>query len=580
MTTDGAVVYHDGESWNAAPPVAGTVVNVDVGADGIPFLVTQGGGGLYQYEPSSGAWLPPIGLGSITPQQVAVGDAGRVFVLGADGAVSKLENGTFAQVVGLPTTGIAHIAANHDGTLWHSDGSPNAYRFISEQTYGPAALPVASAVQKVASTGYGNALLLASQGGANQLYSYDSPYVFKTSPSFVPVGNGLVIQNPQVTAGGGRCFVNLGSGIVALDSHTGAELWSKSLPNNSECAALVYDPVHRLLYATDGVQTLFALDATTGAEKWNFQVATQPISQPVLSGGGLCLIGGGTVYWLDTSASLAQKAGTVTWSQVLDSTHDFSVGIALMERAIIYIILTETNTGSPNQQFWTLNTDGSSPTLIFSPPALVEGFYAPLLAPGQLTTGEEYKFLFINRGAFIAMFAVDDIDVGNAYPPNGSSSFTPALAYLGAKVYAGDNGALYALDMSQLSFDPASSFQPITLPPLANGGVIGAGPVVAETAAGALIAFGFTSQGGANSVCLYDPATGNLLQLDTDHLLATQLTVDENGILYAAGLDPANPNNPFGQVYAIRIDDILQQERAFIVESELMQDFDEPRPAN
>ncbi|MEZ4715357.1 MAG: hypothetical protein R2851_04610 [Caldilineaceae bacterium] len=61
-------------------------------------------------------------------------------------------------------------------------------------------------------------------------------------------------------------------------------------------------------------------------------------------------------------------------------------------------------------------------------------------------------------------------------------------------------------------------------------------------------------------------------------MLAAQLTVDSNGILYAAGQDPNDPSSPFGQVYAIRIDDLLQAERDFIVDSELMQDFDEDTP--
>ncbi len=59
----------------------------------------------------------------------------------ATAVVYSLANGTFAPVGALPA-GIAHITANHDGTLWHSSGSANALRFISEQSYGPQALPV------------------------------------------------------------------------------------------------------------------------------------------------------------------------------------------------------------------------------------------------------------------------------------------------------------------------------------------------------------------------------------------------------------------------------------------------------
>jgi hypothetical protein len=126
-----------------------------------------------------------------------------------------------------------------------------------------------------------------------------------------------------------------------------------------------------------------------------------------------------------------------------------------------------------------------------------------------------------------------------------------------------------------LSVTPGTGpgFVPLSLP--VNGGTFGAGPLAVPVEGGTLVVFS-ANAGGANSICVYDPATGNFLQVDTDHMLATQLVVDENGILYAGGADPSNPNAPFGQVYAIRLDDLLQGERDFIIESELMQDFDAP----
>ena len=85
VTADGAVVYHDGTAWNAAPAIAGvSVLGVDVGEDGVPFALATGAGGaaLYQFDTAALAWGPPLALGSITPQQLSVGDASRVYVLG------------------------------------------------------------------------------------------------------------------------------------------------------------------------------------------------------------------------------------------------------------------------------------------------------------------------------------------------------------------------------------------------------------------------------------------------------------------------------------------------------------------
>ena len=189
--------------------------------------------------------------------------------------------------------------------------------------------------------------------------------------------------------------------------------------------------------------------------------------------------------------------------------------------------------------------------------------------------GTSTPMLFANTGNNVEAFPLLP---GGTFTPLGvppANGFTQGLAYAANKVYAcGTNGILYVLDLSQpLATGPG--FQPLSLP--VNGGTLAAGPLAAPAEGGTLIVFSVNT-GTANSVCFYDPATGNLLQLDTNHLLATQLVVDENGILYAAGEDPANPNTPFGQVYAIRLDDLLQGERDFIVESELMQDFSAPVP--
>ena len=103
VTADGAVVYHDGTAWNAAPAIAGvSVLGVDVGEDGVPFALATGAGGaaLYQFDTAALAWGTPLALGSITPQQLSVGDAGRVYVLGSDGpgggTVYHLANGACA----------------------------------------------------------------------------------------------------------------------------------------------------------------------------------------------------------------------------------------------------------------------------------------------------------------------------------------------------------------------------------------------------------------------------------------------------------------------------------------------------
>lgn len=578
VTNGGAVVYHDGERWKQAPTIGGaTVLGVDVGEDGVPFAIASGGNGaaIYPLDVATMAWQQPLALGAIVPKQIAVGDASRVYVLSEGGAISQLVNGALVPVAALQS-GVAHVAANHDGTLWHCDGTtPDAFRYISEQPYlATLPLPNVTSVAKVASSAYGNAFLLVQQAGANQLYSYSSPAVFKTSPSFIPIQNGPVLQHTQVAAGGGRCFVNLGGGIAALDGHTGAQLWLASAPSGSSYAAMTYDPLLRLLYVTDGNVTLTALDAATGVQVWSFQVGSSPISQPVLSGSGLCVVGNVTVYWIDTPVALAAarsnppQAVAAVWSVDALTPPGASWAAVLIEANLVTVTLM---VGSNPIEYITITLAAQDGSMVSN--GIFEVQLAEQVTPliGRAAWyGNRQTLSLINSGfglwAFPAPFLADSADY-LSQAPTGSGGFGRGLALHDGVIYVGgNNGILYSLT------EPSGGAFQQLLPTAITDGSFAAGPIVAPDAKGGAAIVFSGRKGSSNSVWIYDPTTTNLVQIDTDQLLATQLAVDENGVLYAAG----NPGTAFGQVYAIRIDQVMQQERSFIVDSELMQDFDEP----
>lgn len=586
VTTAGAVVYHDGTAWNQAPTIAGmTVLGVDVGEDDAPFVIAAGAGGaaLYAFDAGTTSWQPPIALGAISPKQIAVGDATRVYVLGEDGAVSRLLNGGMVAVGGDLQASVAHITANHDGTLWHCDGvSANSFRYISEQPF-QATLPIpnATAVQKVASSAYGNALLLVNQAGALQLYRYDSPYLFKTSPSYVPAPDGAVLQNPQVTTGGGRCFVNRGPLIAALDSHTGQELWSAPAPNASNFVGMIYDPGHRLLYATVGNNTLLALDAATGAPAWLFAATAnsgaQPISDPVLTGALLSFVCNMVVYTFNTSAAFAQARAsqpvTPIWSSLLTGgwLNSYEAGAVFIEDNLVVALLT--SAAQSWSGMWLLSAqDGAN-----QGQANVQiggAFIAPLLGRANWY-GTMQSTLLTNIGSqWWALYQEYGVFVEN--PPAGSNGFRQGFAFYDHVLYTiGVTGQLYAVDTSQEFGQGLPPFQPIPLAPSPANARIGAGPIVATIGQSPVILFSVSLDNVNGSVWMVDATTHEVLaQISTDQMLATQLVVDENGIVYAAGIDLVTAD--FGQVYAIRIDNALPADRYFIVESELMQDFDEP----
>ncbi len=84
---------------------------------------------------------------------------------------------------------------------------------------------------------------------------------------------------------------------------------------------------------------------------------------------------------------------------------------------------------------------------------------------------------------------------------------------------------------------------------------------------------------GTARLLAFDPNSGNVVATPTG--LTTPVTISRqvsNGVLYVGGLVTLNaPTLP--QVFGIRVDEAVQGLRDFVVESQLMQDFD-PAPAD
>lgn len=115
------------------------------------------------------------------------------------------------------------------------------------------------------------------------------------------------------------------SGHEALDAGTGAVTWSSSLPLAIEAASgtQVYG------VATTDATTIYALDARTGALRWQQQVA-QPLGMAPIVAGGMLYVGeaqpvGGTAtfYSLDTTS------GQIRWHETL-ATEAAAVGNGLV----------------------------------------------------------------------------------------------------------------------------------------------------------------------------------------------------------------------------------------------------------
>jgi hypothetical protein len=326
-TKSGRVLQHDGDTWNVTPGVGPSAA---VGQDGIVFVIGTDGG-LFRWN---GTQFNP--QGNLHPLvQVSVGDGNHIWVRDGSNAVHRYQgNNTFAQVdLGADVPNPTHIAANHDGTVWHCNSSnANLFRLISESTNPSDTITVkggvVTSVQKVASTGFGAAHCLVTQNGQPQLYRYDSPYVFKTSETY----KVAVSTTGSFAQGLGNLYFvqfvsqqtmpdELAVRIVALDAHTGREVASYAPSGTtSQYSDVIFDPVNELVYvgrapfvdpfadnSTPG--QIIALDARTLAMKWTFTTPGGIDATPALNGTTLCFGDRtGVVYCLDTKQALAAVA--------------------------------------------------------------------------------------------------------------------------------------------------------------------------------------------------------------------------------------------------------------------------------
>ncbi|MDN5937683.1 MAG: hypothetical protein L0H83_03390 [Salinisphaera sp.] len=622
------IMQHNGEAWTQQPNQAD---HVSAGQDGTVMIASADK--LCRWN--GAGWDTLARLNGFI--QVAVGDANHVWGRDTDNNVHRFDttNNTFTQATQVGTA--AHIAANADGTLWHCNSSnANVYRFISEATAASAAIPVrqssVTSVHKVASTGFGAAHCLAQgSDGSTQVYRYDSPYVFKTSKPYVLHGNA-----PMVQGLGRLCFVqqvsypmpgHVNVRFVALDAHTGQEIASYTPPGNTtEYTGLVFDPINDLVYVgaapadldydntTPG--QLIALDVHTLAVKWTFQTAAGVDGTPALSGTQLCFGDRtGTVYLFDTRDALANVAAptpkwtwTVTnWSGLVPPTtqrtatpvlanglvHAVAWGVWNSDPALAWLVVARCNAQDGGNQEIEFSFPVTSP--VVDGAALESYAHAPILGTASIA-GKAQPALFISGGNAVYTVPL----VPSPSQPNANASFVlPAgrivtgfayddgtragtgLSSTGPspdaiRLWFGDNeGNLWSLNNSLHPVDNT----PYNLGPQSS---IFTTPVLYKNPQGGLtVLFGASSSGlipmaQPPSLYGYDPKAGQHASVPTGVTYIWSLSQGvTNGVVYAAGGGNATPDGQVSQVFCLRVDELPQALRDFIIESQLMQDPDQ-----
>lgn len=603
MADGQGVVYDDGAQWNA---ILGETTYASVGQDNSVFTVGQGRNTIWQWK--GGTTFDQVGTAPSTLSQVSVGDTAHVWVRDDSNTVHRFDGSAFNPVTLVGTA--THMAANADGTVWHCNAADsNAYRFISEGTAAPEAIPVGAqaSVQKVASTGFGNAYCLVqppSDAGTRQspvqLYSYDSNYVFKTSASYNTVlygqieqGLGIIFFTTQEIQGStSHCYIN------ALDARTGQQVWRTPVfgPNMLGTSP-VYDPRLKLLYVTSAPSDqseamspgfVIALDAASGNLVWTTAAGTNGTirgidAPPTLAGSQLCVADrAGYIHMFDTDQAFALKSGVVASWSVQGPTGDqyTRVQSPLIGSGYVYTATwTRSSTGASVVAQQRNVGDGS---LAFSnQEALDPGWTPDLFVPvapvlgDLLILNQQQPALFVNGYDTLWALALEGGTYVIDYAPPGGAYFSSGLAYDNGLVWVGDSsGRLWAFDdtMHPTSNTPVET---------SGGGPILTTPLVDHDAsANTYVAYADCGP-ASQQVWIFNPnepaGAANPASLATGQTSITLLSrTVTNGVIYAAGNVGINPNDTgSGQVFAINIDRATQALRDLIIESQLMQDFDE-----
>jgi len=608
MADGKGVVYHDGDQWNA---ISGEATYASVGSDGSVYTVGKGTA-LYQWQGGEN-WnqisSPPSGS---TLTQISVGDSNHIWARDGGNKVYALAGNAFS-----PSSEVGqavHLAANYDGSVWHCNNDASAYRYAGSGSASQALSIPQGTVTKVASTGFGTShcLTTGSGGSGGALYEYTSPFAYKSAPDY----NLGFNTTGQIAAGAGCIFFVHQEGdysvqsphfqtyIVATDSQNGQLRWKTPVPwPNCWSSAPTYDPrLNRVYFGmavkdpNDGTSpgSMVALDARTGEVVWYVEqraeshpgLITSVDYAPVVWG-NLLIFGDRAGYLHAINTDAAVPKGSAQWSIIGAQGHDsgnLRVSTPVIDDGVCYFY-----TWSSSDSAFYVQTcaaaDGSGlsvPPLrtLYTSKGVTPTLWPPLLGRAAFPAGGG-PALFVQAGnithAVNLSVGPDNGGVNadlNVYlnPPN---IFTSNLVYRNGTLWVGDTqGQIHALN---------SAFQHVCSTPqqVAPAGTAFWNISAYDDASGNTTVFcagGWLAEKPAPSLFAFDPANTVVEEIPTGATLVWELGPISNGVLPAAGGDWGTKGQK-GTIFGVRVDQVLATQRAFIVESQLLQDYNPPSGA-
>jgi hypothetical protein len=470
-------------------------------------------------------------------------------------------------------------------------------------------------------------------------YVFQSPKTYYNGfpyGKWVEQGAGLIFLTDTVDIANNPTQPDNRTQIVALDAHTGVEVArTPILPAPLLYGQPVFDPINSLIYVgatpfyEDTNNTtpgqLLALDARTLAVRWTFTSTAGIDATPALNGGRLCFGDrAAKVYMIDTAAALANPANIQPlWTKTLNfgpaipaDTFRIPTPIFVVNRGAEWVYTVLWYCASTNGP-WQLNSrvvccqasdasdgiesgadfyiEGLSNSILSLDALLTAPVYgtgnfsdaptfgSPAIEPAVFYTGPNGA-IALDIGtdlALIESFALpagDYISTGFTYDdgrgPEDSITSTPPPADAGALWFGTQQGVLYCLNssLSPINYTPYNPSQP-------NSNIYTTPVIYKDTAGGTTVLYNAFQPGDPNGAKLmgFDPDNGNVAALPTGATTVTGLSkTATNGVVYCYGQFTLNTAGLRPQAFGLRIDQLPQAERDFIIESQLMQDPQDP----
>ena len=281
----------------------------------------------------------------------------------------------------------------------------------------------------------------------------------------LPVNNGTVYIG------------NLDGYLYALDALTGAKKWEFKAGDAIQATPTV---VNGVLYIASWDKKIYALDAVTGAKKWESNPATvvlsQPFAAPIVVNGTLYYGGDIAIYGIDAGT------GAKKWEFVGDGIYGWQASPTVVD-GIVYGCIR----GSAGGKSGLYALNGATGAVKWHQPGIGISESSPAIANGLLYAGSEFdgfNAFDLTTGALKWQFK-------EATTVHSSPTISNGIAYIGSGIFGSDNQNLYALDA--LTGAKKWAF------PTPDGGTYYSSPIVAN---------GIVYVGGGGTFYAVDAATG------------------------------------------------------------------------